>query len=79
MKKFNDGDIFYNSIKAYPKVKFTVHAGVISYNNTDTDGNAVLFDFLRIPVAGEGAPIGAIMTETEVFILSEDSEYIITE
>lgn len=50
MKKFNNGDIIYNSVKTYPKVRFFANSGSITYNNdADRNGNAVLFDFLRNP------------------------------
>lgn len=71
MKKFNNGDIIYNKIKAYPKVRFFVNSGSISYNNTDTDGNAVLFDFLR-------APQPAVIEES-CFILAENSDVLLAE
>lgn len=72
MKKFTQGDIIYNSIKTYPKVRFFVNSGSISYNNnTDTNGNAVLFDFLRNP---------PIIVETEgCLLLQEDGGQILAE
>ena len=49
MKKFGNGDIIYNAIKTYPKVRFFANSGSVSYNNdTSTQGSAVLFDFLKI-------------------------------
>jgi hypothetical protein len=72
MKKFNNGDIFYNSIKAHPKVKIFVNSGIAIYNNNkDLAGNAVLFDFLRTPISQE--------IIEECFILAENSEPILTE
>lgn len=73
MKKFGSGDIIYNKIKAYPKVRFFANSGSISYNNnTDTTGNAVLFDFLRTP------PPPFVPPE-DCLLLAEDGEGIITE
>jgi hypothetical protein len=71
MKKFNNGDIIYNKIKTYPKVRFFVNSGSISYNNTDTDGNAVLFDFLRVPQQ--------TVIEENCFILAENSDVLLAE
>jgi len=72
MKKFGSGDIIYNRIKAYPKVRFYANSGSISYNNDiDNSGNAVLFDFLR-------APSGSIIIE-ECFLLAEDGQPLLTE
>lgn len=72
MKKFKNGDIIYNSIKTYPKVRFLVNSGSITYNNdADRNGNAVLFDFLRNP---------PIIVETEgCLLLQEDGGQILTE
>lgn len=73
MKKFKNGDIIYNSIKTYPKVRFLVNSGSITYNNdADTNGNAVLFDFLRNP---------SITTEEVVdcLLLQENGDQILTE
>jgi hypothetical protein len=71
MKKFGSGDIIYNSIKTYPKVRFFVNSGLVSYNNdADNEGNAVLFDFLRLPSG---------ITVEECFLLAEDGQPILTE
>jgi hypothetical protein len=71
MKKFGNGDIIYNAIKTYPKVRFFANSGSVSYNNdTSTQGSAVLFDFLKIP---QELVIG------ECFLLQENSDLILTE
>jgi hypothetical protein len=71
MKKFGSGDIIYNKIKAYPKVRFFANSGSISYNNdAANEGNAVLFDFLKIP---QEIVLG------DCFILQENSDLILTE
>ncbi len=73
MKKFKNGDIIYNSIKTYPKVRFLVNSGSITYNNdADRNGNAVLFDFLRTPpTITEGV--------IDCLLLQEDGGQILTE
>lgn len=71
MKKFKNGDIIYNSIKTYPKVKFLVNSGSITYNNdADRSGNAVLFDFLRIPETTQSQ---------NCLLLQEGGDQILTE
>ena len=78
MKKFENGDIFYNSIKAHPKVKFFVNSGsVVLNNNRDLGGNAVLFDFLRLPQAS-GIDC-AILQEDGYQILTENGDSILIE
>lgn len=42
MKKFNSGDIIYNTIRAYPKVRFFANSGSV---NSDS-----IFDFLPEPI-----------------------------
>lgn len=75
MKKFRSGDIIYNAIKAYPKVRFFVNSGSIYYNNkTDTDGNAVIFDFLPT-IPGYYVP----PDEPDCIILTEGSDPITTQ
>lgn len=79
MKKFNNSDIIYNSIKTYPKVRFLVNSGSITYNNNaDTGGNAVLFDFLRTPVS-ESAIDCALLQENGDQILTENGDSILVE
>jgi hypothetical protein len=64
MKKFNSGDIIYNTIKAYPKVRFFANSGVV---NSDS-----IFDFLPEP------PPGPIPPE-ECFLLAEDGQTLLSE
>lgn len=72
MKKFRSGDIIYNSIKTYPKVRFFANSGSITFNNdADNSGAAVLFDFLR------GTP--QAISEFDCIILTEASNPIITQ
>jgi hypothetical protein len=77
MKKFKSGDLVYGSIKAYPKVKFFVNSGSISYNNdTDNSGNASLFDFLRNPGSTVSDVECALLTEAEAIIYTETEGYL---
>ena len=80
MKKFRSGDIIYNKIKAYPKVRFFANSGSISYNNnTDSSGNAVLFDFLRgIPTTPPEIDC-ALLTEAEAIIYTETEGYLLVD
>lgn len=73
MKKFKSGDIIYNSIKAYPKVRFLVNSGSLSFNNTANQGNAVLFDFLRTPQPQQE------ITELDCLLLTENSDPLMTQ
>jgi hypothetical protein len=45
--KFGKNDIFYNQIKAYPKINFVIYSGSVYYNN-------------RVDEAGLGVPKGSI-------------------
>lgn len=80
MKKFTQNDVFVNTIKAYPKVRFFVHSGSISYNDT-TDSGVLLNDFL-LSLPGPGTSIipgDTLLTEAEDPILTEDGDYIVIE
>jgi len=80
MKKFGSGDIIYNKIKAYPKVRFFANSGSISYNNdTDNGGNAVLFDFLRGISTTPPEIDCALITEEEAIIYTENDGYLLIE
>ena len=81
MKKFRSGDIIYNSIKTYPKVRFFANSGSITFNNdAQTDGAAVLFDFLRgIPQQGITELDCILLTENLDPIITQDENYIAVE
>lgn len=76
MKKFTQNDVIVNTIKVYPKIRFFVHSGSISYNDTNNSG-VLLNDFLYLE--GQYIPVGAIFTESEEALLSEDSDFLIIE
>jgi hypothetical protein len=38
MKKFTENDIFVNTIKTYPKVRFFIQNGIIYFNDTNDNG-----------------------------------------
>jgi hypothetical protein len=80
MKKFTENDIFINTIKVHPKIRFFVHSGSVNFNDTKNSG-VLLNDFL-LGAPGEipGAiPAGAIITENDEYLLTEDGTYIIIE
>jgi hypothetical protein len=76
MKKFTQNDVIVNTIKVYPKIRFFVHSGSISYNDTKNTG-VLLNDFLYIEPSQ--IPDGAIFTETDDALLTEDSDFLINE
>lgn len=75
MKKFTQNDVFVNTIKVYPKIRFFVHSGSVSYNDTKNNG-VLLNDFLPSPF---GIPEGAILLETEEPLMTEGDDYIVIE
>lgn len=82
MKKFKNGDIIYNAIKTYPKVRFFVNSGSVYYNNrADTEGNAVIFALL--PTTSGYIPPGELdcnlLKEDGFVLLTEDSENLVLE
>ena len=79
MKKFTQNDVIVNTIKVYPKIRFFVHSGSISYNDTNNSG-VLLNDFLYLE--GQATPIipdSVLAMETEEPILTEDGEYMLIE
>lgn len=85
MKKFENSDIFINTIKTYPKVRIFTYSGSMYYDNSAVpDSGVKLFDFLMEPPVppvppGPIAPVTAIVTEDEQYLLSEDGQFIIIE
>lgn len=82
MKKFTENDIFINTIKVHPKVRFFVHSGSVSFN--DTKNNGVLLNDFLLGITGEvpvpsPIPDGALITENSEYLLTEDGTYIIIE
>ena len=80
MKRFTENDIFINTIKVHPKIRFFVHSGSVSYN--DTKNNGVLLNDFLLNAPGEvpsEIPEGAIITENSEYLLTEDGTYIIIE
>lgn len=94
MKKFRDGEIFYNVIRAYPKVKFFANNGRVRYDRQNYPSAASnvpvesvgLFDLINREYAG---PIGnadtgpvidnALLTEGGDFLITEAGDNIIIE
>jgi hypothetical protein len=81
LKKFENSDLFINTIKAYPKVRIFTYSGSLYYNNNSVSQDGVrLFDFLMEPqAAGDVVPGNTLVTEDGVYLLTEDGTFIITE
>lgn len=79
MKKFNQNDVLNNTIKTYPKVKIFSYCGKHYYNNEKEDGPNLNDFLLSIPVQTSPIPVGAISTELEALLLTEDNEFIVIE
>jgi hypothetical protein len=73
MKKFEEGDLFINRIKAYPKIRIFAYSGTIYINNT-AETNLKLNEFLAVV-----PPAGVITTEDEILLITEDEQYIVIE
>lgn len=67
MKKFEDGDIFVNTIKAHPKVSLFGYNGKIYINNTDETA-VKLNDFLPEPPPPPPPTEAPPITTTNYFI-----------
>lgn len=78
MKKFTENDIFVNTIKVYPKVRFFVYSGSVTYNDTKNSG-VLLNDFLLSLPGVSFIPENAIAAEDGVAIVTEDGDYIVIE
>jgi len=79
MKKFENSEIFYSSIKTHPRVRFFCYDGKIYYNNTAQE-NLYLSKFLLLESeTASGLPYGSILTDTSEAILTEDGDYLLIE
>lgn len=67
MKKFEEGDIFVNRIKAYPKVKFVGYNGSI-YINNETNTELTLNSFIPEPPPPPPPTEAPPITTTNFFI-----------
>lgn len=90
MKKFKDGDIFYNVIKAYPKVRLFCNAGQGRYGKQNyppaSSGipieSAGLFEHINPVYAGPSSGIEInnwILAENGDFLLAENGDNLILE
>lgn len=78
MKKFEQGDILINTVKAHPKVRLLGYGGRIYVNNT-AETVMRLNDFLQI-VAPEIPPaLDAILTEAGLYIITQSGNYLLVE
>lgn len=78
MKKFTQNDVIVNTIKVYPKIRFFIHSGSVSYNDTKNTG-VLLNDFLNAPVIVSPVPTTVLSTEDGEFLLTEDGTFIVIE
>jgi hypothetical protein len=81
MKKFQQKDIFTNTLKTYPKVKIFSSNGRIFYKSVTTNENGpVINDFLLGLSSGDEIPVGTLFVEsTPDPLITEDGEYIVIE
>ena len=82
LKKFENGDLFVNRIKAYPRVRVFTYSGSMYYNNDSISQDGVkINDFLFEPVANEPSPVPltVLATEDGEYLLTEDGTFIILE
>jgi len=78
MKKFEESDIFYNTIKAYPKISLFTYDGSIYVNNTNNT-EIKLNNFLQLPSGGGVIIDNALLTEDGNFLITESGDYILIE
>ena len=91
MKKFEDGDIFYNTIKTYPKVSLFLNNGVANYNkqnhndnssriNKATVGTNELINPIYTSSTNDAAAAvdGALLLENGDILITEGGDNIIT-
>lgn len=74
MKKFTQNDIFVNTIKTYPKVRFFANDGNIYYNDTNKTG-VELGDFLQ----PEDIVDSIMLTEAGDILITETGDVLIIE
>lgn len=72
MKKFEESDLFVNTIKAHPRVSLFGNGGKIFLNDTKYE-EVELFDFLPDAVNT------AILTESFLFLTTEFGDYLVIE
>jgi hypothetical protein len=90
MKKFKEGDIFYNTIRCYPKVEFFANAGQVHYNKQNHPAitsripieSVGLFELLNpvpIDLSGGGVPNNSLLTEGGDSLITEGGDFILIE
>jgi len=78
MKKFEDGDIFVNTIKTHPKVSLFGYNGNIYINNTN-ETTVKLNDFLPFPVQRPPTDDALLTEENGDFLITEGGDYLLIE
>lgn len=92
MKRFKEGEIFHNVIRAFPKVKFLANNGLVRFDRQNYPAAAsnipiqsvALFDLINKQYAGPSSVIGptvdgAILAETGDFLVTEAGDNLIIE
>lgn len=75
MKKFEQKDIFINTLKTYPKVKIIANNGLAYYNNVDLGGpqlNKFLQPFNPVDTALATEDGDILTTETGIVLIIEE-------
>ena len=73
MKKFEEGDIFINRIKAYPSVKIFGYSGSF-YINNGVEQSISINEFLTVIPPSE-----VLTTENEILLITESGDYLVIE
>lgn len=78
MKKFEEGDILINTVKAHPKVRLLGYGGRIYISNTAKVVTR-LNEFLQIAIPEISPVLDAILTEVGLYIITESGNYLLVE
>jgi len=78
MKKFEEGDILINTIKAHPKTRLLGYGGQIYVDNT-AEIVVRLNQFFQVAAPSIPPILNAILTESGIYITTEGGIYLITD
>ena len=90
MKKFKDGDIFYNIIRCYPKVEFFSNGGVVHFNRQNYPAitspvpveSLALFELvnpIQLILDTSEIPDGSLLAENGDSLLTQGGDFILIE
>jgi hypothetical protein len=90
MKKFKEGDIFYNTIRCYPKVEFFANGGRVHYNKQNHPAitsripieSVGLFELLNpVPIELDDGtiPDNSLLAEDGDSLKTEGGDFILIE